>query len=232
MFIVRNVTVGIRGYFDYVESSLIKKQERFIKADLEVSLENDFILFTGATGAMGKAAAIEMAKRGATLYLVVRDLIRGEEVRKEIIERTLNNKVEVFLCNLSEPQQCVRFVQDFLELKKPLTTIVANAGVLKHELNIIDCKYEYTFAVNTLSAHILVRSLLPLLEGAENPKVLITSSSAALVATLDKDCAPLNTAIKFDGTAAHQQTKRQGIEMARAQAKNYPKVFFASWHPG
>jgi len=232
MNIARTIAFGVKGYFQFCESGFLANKARFNETETAVDLSEEYVMITGANSGIGKQAALDVAKKGATVYLVCRNQERGEAARQEIVEATKNEKVHLLLCDLSSPQESLKFARSFIESKKPLTTLCANAGVLLNEFKLIDGKYEAIFATNTLSVHVFVRELVPYLETVPNSKVLITTSGGALPSKLDIEAQDISPPKKFDGTVVYSQTKRQEIEMAEHYAREHPKVFFASWHPG
>lgn len=76
---------------EYTKTGYDKAEKLFNPKDLEVDLSSRAIMITGANSGIGKSAAIEVAKRGATVYMVCRSKERGEAAQKEIIEKTKNN---------------------------------------------------------------------------------------------------------------------------------------------
>lgn len=232
MNFVRTFTINARGYFDYGESAFLRKTSRFIEADTDVCLKDDYVMITGANSGIGKQAALDMARKGATIYMVCRDNERGIAAQKEIIAESGNSNVHLYLCDLSSPQDTLRFAREFLQSKRPLTTLCANAGVMGYEVHLQDNGYERMFATNTLSVHCLIREFIPILLDSIDPKVLITTSSAGIAERLNKDPEATKEPRQHDGMAIFNQTKRQGIEMAGYYARKHPRIFFASWHPG
>ncbi len=51
---------------------------------MEGQMEGKVCLVTGSTSGIGKAAALAMARMGATVVLVARDPVRGEATAAEI----------------------------------------------------------------------------------------------------------------------------------------------------
>jgi len=57
---------------------------------MAVDLTNEVIMITGANSGIGKETALEVAKRGATVYMVCRNRERGEAALTEIKEISKN----------------------------------------------------------------------------------------------------------------------------------------------
>jgi short-subunit dehydrogenase len=55
------------------------------------------IVLTGATGGLGRLAAIELAHHGAHLVLIARDPAKAEEIRSLIEATAPQSSMEVFL---------------------------------------------------------------------------------------------------------------------------------------
>jgi NAD(P)-dependent dehydrogenase (short-subunit alcohol dehydrogenase family) len=53
-------------------------------------VDGKVVIITGCNTGVGKETALELAKRGAKVYMACRDLQRGEEARKEIFAITKN----------------------------------------------------------------------------------------------------------------------------------------------
>jgi NAD(P)-dependent dehydrogenase (short-subunit alcohol dehydrogenase family) len=53
-------------------------------------IDGKVVIITGANTGIGKVTAIELAKRGAKIYMACRDMNRCETARKEIVELTKN----------------------------------------------------------------------------------------------------------------------------------------------
>jgi short-subunit dehydrogenase len=64
-------------------------------------MKNKIVLITGATGGIGKAAAIGLARQGAHLILHGRNPKKAEEVKQEIIRLTGNQQIAI-ITNLNE----------------------------------------------------------------------------------------------------------------------------------
>lgn len=232
MSFLRPFIFAYRGYFYFTETGYELAEKRFVPSDTDVDLKHEFIMITGANSGIGKAAAMELAKKGATIYLVCRNRKRGEEAVEEIKNESQNNNIHLFISDLSSPQQSLKFTYDFIKSERPLTTFCANAGCMVNDFELIDEKYDANFATNTLSPYIFIRELMPVLQKAEQPKIFITSSGGMYTAKLDPDCQKIQKIKNYKGIDVYAQNKRQQVEIAEYFAKKHPEIFIASWHPG
>ena len=70
-------------------------------------------ILTGATAGIGKETARGIARHGGTLVIGCRNLNKGEDVRRELIETTGNKNIEIMHCDLASIHSIKRFVTDF-----------------------------------------------------------------------------------------------------------------------
>lgn len=52
--------------------------------------------------------------------MVCRDEQRGKEAQEEIIRESNNSNIELYLCDMSKPQDVFAFTKKFIQLQKPL----------------------------------------------------------------------------------------------------------------
>jgi len=64
-------------------------------------MKGKICLVTGATAGIGKVTALELARKGATVVAVGRDLAKGKATVDEIKAATGNADVHLMLCDVS-----------------------------------------------------------------------------------------------------------------------------------
>ncbi|KAK2719813.1 dehydrogenase/reductase SDR family member 12-like isoform X2 [Artemia franciscana] len=231
MSFYRNAVWMAKGITEYTKSGFESASKSFNPSDLEVSCKGRSYMITGANSGIGKSVACQVAKRGGTVHMVVRNPKSGEAAREELVKETGNEDIHVHILDLSKPRDVYKFGKSFSE-SGSLNVLVNNAGCMVNTREINEDGLEANFATNTLGTHILTRTLIPALERTEKPRVVIVSSGGMLVQTLNLDDFNFEKLKPFDGTMAYAQNKRQQIVMAEEYAKQYPKVHFATMHPG
>lgn len=81
------------------------------------ALHGRVVLITGATSALGRAAALALARMGPCLYLACRDPDRAATAVAEIAAQTGHRDVRVLLADLSVQAE-VRRVADAYQMAK------------------------------------------------------------------------------------------------------------------
>ncbi|XP_005111153.1 dehydrogenase/reductase SDR family member 12 isoform X1 [Aplysia californica] len=234
MSFYRNAVWFVKGLNEYTKSGYLSASKRFDPADLDVNISNRSFMITGANSGLGRSAALTIAKKGATVHMVCRNKERGEAAQEELKQESGNQNIHLHLVDMSKPRDVIRFSETFKSEGQPLNVLINNAGILVNEdkRQVTEDGLESTFATNTLGTHLLTIHLLPVLEQAEDPRVVIVTSGGMLLQKLDLSDLQFEKMSKFDGAMAYSQTKRQQVVMTAQYAKTYPKVHFSCPHPG
>lgn len=228
----RSTYWGMKGNKEYCRSGYEAASARFNPDDIEEDCTSRHIMITGANKGLGQQTAHELAKRGAVLHLVCRNMDDAKATRATIVSETGNDKIHLYSLDLSRPRDVVQFCAQFRASHDKLHVLINNAGVMRHERVVDEDGLEYNFAVNTLAMHLLVVGLMPLLENCEDSRVVTVSSAGMLTVKLDPLDLSFAAMEPFNGRLAYSQTKRQQVVLTLCYAQNFSKVHFSCMHPG
>ncbi|XP_054978238.1 dehydrogenase/reductase SDR family member 12 isoform X8 [Sorex araneus] len=213
-----------------VRSGYEAAAQHFSPEDLDVQVSGRAFLVTGANSGLGKATALEIAKRGGTVHLVCRDAARSEAAQTEILRESGNQNIFLHIVDLSDPKEIWKFVENFKQ-EHTLNVLINNAGCMVNKREITEDGLEKNFATNTLGIYILTVALIPVLEKAQDPRVVTVSSGGMLVQKLSTLDLQWERAA-FDGTMVYAQNKRQQVVMTEQWARVHPTIHFSAMHPG
>ncbi|XP_062958945.1 dehydrogenase/reductase SDR family member 12 isoform X1 [Cynocephalus volans] len=149
MFLYRNAAWFAKGLREYTKSGYESASKDFVPDDLEVQVPGRAFLVTGGNSGIGKATAIEIAKRGGTVHLACRDPERAAGAKGEIIRESGNQNIFLHIVDLSEPKKIWKFVENFKQEHK-LHVLINNAGCMVNERELTEDGLEKNFATNTL----------------------------------------------------------------------------------
>src|SRR4051794_1971772 len=104
------------------------------------------VLVTGASSGLGEAACEGLARAGARVHMLVRDLRRGEAAR-ERVAATVGSAAHLELerCDVADLEAVREFARDFGARVPSLAVLVNNAGVLTQERERSPDGHELTF---------------------------------------------------------------------------------------
>jgi len=137
------------------------------------------VLITGATSGIGREAAFQMARQGASLILPARDLAKGNAVATEIAHATGGEAPWVIECDSSRPSSIRACAAAVREKVPRLDVLVNNAGIQQLRRKETPEGIEVVFATNVLGYHHLTSELLPLVRAAERGRVVTVASTYA-----------------------------------------------------
>ncbi len=155
--------------------------------EARTALQGKVTMVTGANAGMGKEIACALAKMGATVVMVSRDLGRGEAARAEVQAQSGNDAVELLLADLSSQQSIRHLVQEFTARHAQLHVLVNNVGVTLPRRSVTVDGLETVFATNHLAPFLLTNLLLPVLKASAPARVVTVSSGAHSMGKINFD---------------------------------------------
>lgn len=178
-------------------------------------IERQTILVTGATDGLGRALAIDLAGRGATVLLHGRDDERGRAALDEVRRATGSDRLGWYRADLSSLEQVRELAAAVRRDHQELHCLVNNAGIgtkvpgggVRQESA---DGFELRFAVNYLAGYLLARLLQPLLVASAPSRIVNVSS----LGQAPIDFADVMLQRSYNGTQAYCQSKLAQVMMA------------------
>ncbi|XP_032094540.1 dehydrogenase/reductase SDR family member 13-like [Thamnophis elegans] len=148
-----------------------------------VSLRGKTVLITGGSTGIGKATAVDLARRGARVILACRDKARGESAMYDIRRESGNSEVILMILDLCSLNSVRAFAQTFLESEPRLDILINNAGVFQGGQTADG--FSQNFQVNHLAHFLLTHLLLDRLKRCAPSRIVILASSLHAYGKID-----------------------------------------------
>jgi NAD(P)-dependent dehydrogenase (short-subunit alcohol dehydrogenase family) len=179
------------------------------------NLEQKTIILTGANSGIGKAAATQLAKLGATVIMACRSAQRGAQALEDVRKASNSDKLELLQVDLASQASIHQFVAAFKQRHHRLDLLIHNAANFDHTLKratLTADGVETIFATNHLGVFLLTHLLLDTLK-ASAPSRIITVASKGLVVYpfLDIDFNNLNGERRFNTQHAYYHSKQAQV---------------------
>ncbi|CAG9800011.1 unnamed protein product [Chironomus riparius] len=170
-------------------SGLLYLFRYFMKGDLyesKTKINGKTIIITGVDSEVGKATAIDLAKRDGKMYIACQDIVKGEEALKEIKKKTGKDDVHLLELNLASLDSIREFSKKFHELENKLDILISN-----HEVSFCGKSktvegFERHLGENLLGPFLLINLLLDLLKKSPS-RIILESSIAYRFGSINKD---------------------------------------------
>lgn len=202
-----------------------------MSGELTWDIRGKTVLVTGGNSGIGRATALELARRGAEVVFTYRDEVRGraaeEELRHALAAERMDTDGEAdrrgsvagMLLDLADFRSILAFAQAFTERYPALHVLVHNAGVVLSERRETVDGFEATFGTNHMGAFILTRLLLEHLKRSAPARVVVVASGAHFKARHGLDFDDLQSKRRYDGVDVYGRSKLANILFTRALAK-------------
>jgi NAD(P)-dependent dehydrogenase (short-subunit alcohol dehydrogenase family) len=192
------------------------------------------MVITGASAGLGYAAALELARRGATLTLVMRDRQKAERTVADIQRATGNPDIRYELADLSLMADVDSLVARMHKRGEPIDVLINNAGALFNPRAETGEGLEQSFALLLLSPYRLTEGLQPLLAKAAAPRVINVVSGGMYSQKLEVDALQMPDTPAYSGSVAYARQKRALMVLTQAWAAHWKNagITVNAMHPG
>lgn len=201
---------------------------------MSASVEGKHMVITGASAGLGYATALELARRGARLTLVMRNPEKAAQTVADLKRETGNKHIRHELADLSLMADVDALVRRLRKRGKAIDVLINNAGALFNPRGETKEGLEQSYALLLLSPYRLTEGLKPLLRKAEAPRVINVVSGGMYTQKLDVDALLNDDGDNYSGSVAYAREKRALMvlteEWARAWAED--GIVVNAMHPG
>lgn len=199
----------------------------------DYDLDGRVILVTGATSGLGKAAAHQLARCGATLILNGRTEEKNERVGAEIVEATGNDAISTAAADMGDLEQVRAMAETVLGRHGRLDVLIHNAGALSAERRTAPDGTEATVASQVVGPFLLTSLLLDRL-GSSAPARVLTMSSGGMYSQGLTVRRLQMTDDDYKGAEQYARAKRAQVTLNEMWAERFAAtgIRFHSLHPG
>jgi NAD(P)-dependent dehydrogenase (short-subunit alcohol dehydrogenase family) len=180
-------------------------------------MKGETIVATGATSGIGEVAVLALAGLGARIVFIARDEARAQATMQKIEAKAPGLGHRMHLADLSSMAETRKVGAVIAESEPRIDVLINNAGALFSHRQVTPEGLELTFALNHMAYFVLTEALREKLIASAPARVVSTSSTAHLSASLDFD--DLQSAKSYSGYKAYGRSKLANILFTRELAR-------------
>ena len=199
---------------------------------IPLRMDGKVCIITGANAGIGKATAVGLAQRGATVVMVCRSQERGEAAREEIAERSGSETLHLLLADLAVQAEVRQLAKTILEQFPHIDVLINNAAIIPLQRTVTADGLELQLAVNHLAPFLLTNLLLEKLKASAPARIITVSSGVHRGAAIPFD--DLQSEQRYHPTSVYAMTKLMNVlftqELARRLAGSGVTAY--ALHPG
>lgn len=192
-------------------------------------------IITGANTGLGFETARMLAQRGANVILACRNLGKGSEAMRRILELRPTGSVTLESLDLSDLGSVASFAQKMLATQPRIDLLINNAGVMVPPRGKTAQGFELQFGTNHLGHFALTAPLLPRLAKQPGARVVVVASMAQRFGTISVE-DPNWERRRYNGWLAYGQSKLANmmfaLELQRRLTRAESSLIATAAHPG
>jgi len=198
------------------------------------SLEGQTWVVTGANSGLGLETSKGLALSGAHVVMACRDPQRAAAGADEVRRVAPNAKLELRSLDLASLSSIETFSKELGAAYPAIDGLINNAGIMAIPRRLTADGFEMQLGTNHLGHFALAMQVLPLLERAKAPRLVVVASSAHRWGTMHFD--DLMGEKSYSAWGRYGQSKLANLlftyEAARRFAAAGKKTLVAAAHPG
>ncbi|CAG2111039.1 unnamed protein product, partial [Medioppia subpectinata] len=196
-------------------------------------LNGQVVVITGANTGIGKETAYQLTLREAKVYILCRDLKKGEAAVNDILSLNPKANIKLLSLDLSSLKSVRKCVEELSGLETKVDILINNAGVaLCPEWTTAD-GFEMQFGTNHLGHFLFTLHLIPMLKNAPAARIITVSSGIHLFGQIHLDNVNLRNGT-YNPFFSYAQSKLANVLFSRELAKRlrYSNISTYSLTPG
>lgn len=204
---------------------------QFKKEDIRI--DGRVVIVTGANTGIGRETALDLATRGAKVYLACRDLSKAEATKQDIVQQSGNVNVFVMSLDLSSLESVRKFVTEYQQRETKLHILINNAGVMAIEgRQTTKDGLEMQIGTNHFGHFLLTMLLLDTIKASAPARIINVSSSAHKFGEINRK--DLQSEKCYSKWSAYCQSKLANVLFTRELSNRLTgtNVTANSLHPG
>ena len=216
----------IKIQHQYLEIYILRSQLILYQFGFQV------VIITGANSGIGKATALEMAKREARVILACRDPEKARQTEIEIRRSTVNGELVLKHLDLASFASIREFAADILKNEARIDVVINNAGLFQCPFSHTQDGLEVQMGVNHFGHFLLTNLLLDKLKTSTPSRIVIVSSGLHKYAKLD--FTNVNSEKGYDKKLAYNNSKLANNYFARELSRRLEDTGVSVYcmHPG
>ena len=197
------------------------------------AIDGKTVIITGATSLIGYAAAVALARRGATIHFLARGRDRADRARRGIAAESGSTRISYGLADMEDLATVRAFASEFRATHDRLDVLIHNAGAIHPQFRADEAGTELTVLGQVTAPFLLTRLLMPTLLAAAPSRVITVSSGGMYTQRLDPATLQM-PASRYQGVTAYAKAKRAQAALSREWARRMAGtgVAFHAMHPG
>ena len=209
--IFRNGIWFLHGWWNYGKSGFEKASKNFDPKDLEVDLKDQIAIVTGSNSGLGLETSYELAKRGAKVYMLCRDMNKGSAAIEELKSRSDSIADKLFLrkVDVSLQSDIKSFAKEFTE--DHVDILVNNAGCMIDGRPLTSEGIEVNFATNVMGPYLLTESLIDKLSKPAREKSIVLTVTSGGMLTQKLEPKDIQLFKSITGIDIYAQNKVKGV---------------------
>ena len=194
-------------------------------------MENKICVITGSNTGIGKVTAIELAKKGYEIIMLVRDSEKSRIAFDEIKNESEGNVILKYV-DLASLESIKKVAEEIKSDYERIDILINNAGLFKRKFEKSADAFEITLAVNYFATFALTLFMIPLLKKSRQGRIINLTSELYKRGTvnLENDFA----LEKFDGNKAYANSKLLVVYFTKELSKRLASenITVNCVHPG